>query len=94
MTVHSVTVPVVFGKRGMKSRGRPLSVMAHLKKRVVEVKPSENYLAHTIKIPIAKVEKIQIIKHIGKVERYVLQYKSCSIRQVWTCPKAEEIRNS
>jgi len=38
MTVHSVRMPVGFGKRGIKSRGRPLSVMAHLKRSVVEVK--------------------------------------------------------
>ena len=31
MTVHSVKMPVGFG-RGIKSRGRPLPVMAHLKK--------------------------------------------------------------
>jgi hypothetical protein len=31
MTVHSVRMPVGFG-RGIKSRGRPLPVMAHLKK--------------------------------------------------------------
>ena len=56
MTVHSVMMPVVFGKRGMKSRGRTLSVMAHLKASVVEVKASENCLAHAIIIAIAKVE--------------------------------------
>jgi hypothetical protein len=47
-------MPVGFG-RGIKSRGRPLSVMAHLKTSVVEVKASENCLAHAI-IAIAKVE--------------------------------------
>jgi len=31
VTVHSVRMPVGFGKRAIKSRGRPLSVMAHLK---------------------------------------------------------------
>ena len=55
MTVHSVRMPLVFG-RGMKSKGRPLSVMAHLKTSVVEVKASENCLAHAIIIAIAKVE--------------------------------------
>ena len=55
MTVHSVRMPVGIG-RGMKSRGRPLSVMAHMKKSVVEVKSSENCLAQTIIIAIAKLE--------------------------------------
>jgi hypothetical protein len=32
MTVHSVRMPVGFGKRGMKSRGRPLSVIKKKKK--------------------------------------------------------------
>jgi hypothetical protein len=54
MTVHSVRMPVGFG-RGIKSRGRPLSVMAHLKRSVVEVKASENCLAHAIILAIAKV---------------------------------------
>jgi hypothetical protein len=49
-------MPVGFGKRGMKSRGRPLSIMAHLKTSVVEVKASENCLAHAIIIAMAKVE--------------------------------------
>jgi hypothetical protein len=55
MTVDSVRMPVVFA-RGIKSRGRPLSVMAHLKKSVVLVKASENCLAHSKIIAIAKVE--------------------------------------
>jgi hypothetical protein len=56
MTVHSVRMPMGFGKRGIKSRGRPLSVMTHLKTSVVEVKASENCLAHAIIIAIAKME--------------------------------------
>jgi len=55
MTVHSVRMPVGFG-RGIKSRGRSLPVMAHLKTNVVEVKASDNSLAHAIIIAIAKVE--------------------------------------
>ena len=44
--------------RGIKSRGRPLSVMTHLKTSVVEVKASENYLTHAIIIAIAKVQYV------------------------------------
>ena len=44
--------------RGMKSRGRPLSVMAHLKRSVVEVKTSENFLAHAKIMAIAKAKNI------------------------------------
>ena len=45
-----------FGKRAIKSRDRPLSVMAHLKTSVVVVNTSENCLAHAIIIAIAKLE--------------------------------------
>jgi hypothetical protein len=31
VTVHSVKLPVGYGKLAMKSKGRPLSVLAHLK---------------------------------------------------------------
>ena len=56
MTVHSVRFPVGFGKRANKNRGRPLSVMAHLKTSVVDVKASENCLAHAIIIAIVKAK--------------------------------------
>ena len=35
VTVHSVKMPVRFGKKVLKSRGKPLSVMAHLKRSIV-----------------------------------------------------------
>ena len=38
-----------------KSKGRPLSVVAHVKCSVVEVKATENCLAHAIIIAMAKV---------------------------------------
>jgi hypothetical protein len=56
VTVHSFKMPVGYGKHEMKSMGRPLSVMAHLKKSIVEVKAEENCLAHALIIAIAKVE--------------------------------------
>jgi len=46
-------MPVEFG-RAIKTRSRPLTVMAHLKKSIVEVKAEENYLAHTLLIAIEK----------------------------------------
>ena len=55
VTVHSVKMPVGFGY-GIKTKGRPLSVMAHLKKSIVEVKAEENCLAHALIIAIARVE--------------------------------------
>jgi len=56
VTVNSVRMPVGFGKSAIKSRGRPLSVMARLKTSIVEVKAEENCLAHALIISIAKVE--------------------------------------
>jgi len=56
VTVHSVRMPVGFEKSAIKSRGRPLSVMAHLKTSIVKVKAEENCLAHALLISIAKVE--------------------------------------
>jgi len=54
VTVHSVKTPVGYSKRTIKSMGRPLSVIAHLKKCIVDVKAEENCLALTI--AIARVE--------------------------------------
>jgi hypothetical protein len=53
--VHSVKMPVGFGKKALKTKGRPLSVMAHLKRSIVEVRAEENCLAHALLIAIAKV---------------------------------------
>jgi len=51
-------MPVGFG-RGIKSNGRPLSVMAQLKRSVVELQASENCLAHAIIMAIAKQKMIR-----------------------------------
>jgi len=41
VTVPSVKMPDGYGKHAIKGVGRPLSVMAHLKKSIVEVKAEE-----------------------------------------------------
>jgi len=38
LTVHSVKMPVGYGKHAFKSMDRPLSVMAHFESSIVEVK--------------------------------------------------------
>jgi len=48
-------MPVGFGKRCIRSNGRQLSFMAHLKRRIVEVKAKDNYWAHSLIIATAKV---------------------------------------
>jgi hypothetical protein len=47
-------MPAGFGKAQM-SKGRPLSVMVHLKPSIVEVKVKKNSLAHALVIAMARV---------------------------------------
>jgi len=49
-------MPAGIGRVALKSRGRPLSVMAHLKKSIVKVMAKENCLAHALVIAIARVD--------------------------------------
>jgi len=56
VTVHSVNMLVGFGRCALKSRGRPFSVLAHLKQSIVDVKAEQNCLAHALVIAIAKVD--------------------------------------
>ena len=57
VVLHSVRMPVGFGLRGdgIKTMGRSLSIMAHLKKSIIEVKTETNCLAHALIIAIAKL---------------------------------------
>jgi len=75
VTVHSVRMTVGFGKRAIKSRGRPLSVMTHLNTSIGEVKAEENSLAHALVISIAKVESDPNYKTYrqGRTIRQVVQ---------------------
>jgi hypothetical protein len=51
--VHEVRMLAGFG--GIKTKGRPLGVMAHLKRSIIEVKAETNCLAHALVIAIAKI---------------------------------------
>jgi hypothetical protein len=53
--IHSVRMPVSFGKGAETSKGIPLYVMAHLKRSIVEVKTDENCLVHALMIAMAKL---------------------------------------
>ena len=55
MTVHSVKMPVGFG--GVKTKSRPISGMAHLKKSIIEVKAENICLAHALLIAISRINK-------------------------------------
>jgi len=68
-------MPVGFGKHAITSRGRPLSVMAHLKRSTMEVKAEENCLAHALVIATAKVDKVPNYKAYiqGRKIRHVVE---------------------
>jgi len=55
VTLHSVKMLVDSG-RGIKTMSRQVSVMAHIKKSIVEVKTESNCLAWALIIAIARVE--------------------------------------
>jgi len=57
VTLHSVKMPVGFGRVALKPKGRPISAMAHLKRSIVEVKAEENCLAHALITAIARLNK-------------------------------------
>jgi len=54
--VHSVRMPIGIGIYAITHRGKPLYVMAHMKKSIVEMKAEEKCLAHSLAIAIAKVD--------------------------------------
>jgi hypothetical protein len=43
--VHAVKMPVEFRGDGIKTKGRPLTIMAHLKRSIIEFKAEANCLA-------------------------------------------------
>jgi hypothetical protein len=52
IVVHRVGMPVGFER--VKTKGRPVDIMAHMKRIIIEVKAKENCLAHALVIAIAK----------------------------------------
>jgi hypothetical protein len=71
VTVHSVKMPVGFGRRdALKTMGRPISVIAHLKRSILEVKAEKNCLTHALIIAIAilnKDSKYESYRHGHKI---------------------------
>jgi hypothetical protein len=53
--VHSVRIVAGFGQ-GIKTKGKPLQVMVHMKKSIIDVKTETNCLAHVLIIAIAKIK--------------------------------------
>jgi len=84
--VHTVKMPVGFGG-GVKSKGTPLSIMAHLKHSIIEVKTETNCLAHTLIIGIARLTKHPNYNSYRRGIRYFLR---CNIY----CKQLESIWKS
>jgi len=58
VVIHSVKMPVGFGiKQALKSKGRPLSVMTHVKRSIIEDKTETDCLAHALIIAIVQLTK-------------------------------------
>jgi hypothetical protein len=82
LNIHAVKMPVGFGKGdAIKSMGRPLEIMAHLKRSIVQVTVEKNCLAHALLISKAKVDNVQIIIRTLKVENSVSSFNTCSRRR-------------
>jgi hypothetical protein len=67
MAVHSVKMPVGFGGFRVKTKGRQLSVMAHLKRSIFEVKSERNCLAHALIIAVARITNYRAYRQ-GRLE--------------------------
>ena len=72
VVVLSVTMPVGFGwqGQGIKTMGRSISVMAHLKTSIVRVKSETNCLAHALIIAIERATNGLITSRTVRGEKY------------------------
>ena len=79
VVLYSVRMPVGFGLQGngVKTKGRPLLVMAHLKTNIIEVKTETNCLAHAI-IAIAKLTNDPDYKAYRKGAENISQSRSAT----------------
>jgi len=76
-------MPVGFGSE-IKTIGRPISVMAQLKKSILEVKTENNSLGWALIIAIARVDNDSNYKSYRDGWKIVLYLEICSKRPVST----------
>ena len=57
IVVHSVKMPVGFGRTALRTEGRQLANLAHLKRSIIEVRAEHNCLAHALLIAIARIDR-------------------------------------
>ena len=75
VAVHRVAMPTSYG-RAVKTKGRQLSVMAHLKRSIIDVKAEENCLAHALIIAIARLGKDSNYNYnLGYVPRSTIYFR-------------------
>jgi len=55
---HSFRIPVCFGRTALRTKGRSLANMAHLKSSIIEIRAEHNCLAHALITAIAKMNKV------------------------------------
>jgi len=90
MTVHSVKMPIGHGK--ITSMGRPLEIMVHLKRSIVQVRAESNCLAHALVIGKAEVNgdpnynSYRRGYKIRPVVDSLLETTSIDLRSVGECP--------
>ena len=88
VAVHRVAMPTGYG-RAVKTKGRQLSVMAHLKSSIIEVKAEQNCLAHALIIVIARLEKDSNYNYnLGYVPRSTIYFRREA--SIWQMVEASE----
>ena len=66
IVVHSVKMPVGFGRTALRTEGRQLANLAHLKRSSIEVRAEHNCLAHVLYRAIARTDAIQTISRFTR----------------------------
>ena len=54
VVVHTIKMPVGFGRSAQRSKGRTVANLAHLKRSVIEVKAENNCLAHALIVAVPR----------------------------------------
>jgi hypothetical protein len=67
--MHSVKMSVGFGGDGLKTKGRQVDTLAHLKRSVVRVDADKYCLAHALVNAFAKVENDENYKAYNQVRK-------------------------
>ena len=55
VVLQSIKIPVGFGRKNVRSKGRPVDEMVHLKRSIIQVKAKKYCLAHALIIAIARI---------------------------------------